>query len=406
MSQELSLLVVEDDPNDVVLLLRLLKAGGFVAFHHVVADRAAMEAAMREWKFDLVVADYELPGFGGMQALALASELLPDAPFILFSGTIGEEAAVAAMKAGAADYVHKDRPARLVPAIARELRDAEERRKRREAERALAIERERHVKELEEANRFLREADKHKDEFVAVVSHELRTPLTVVIGYADLLARGVVGELTPAQADVAGHIGRGARKLLGLVTDLLEYAQLQAGRVELQFAPTDLGDLAAELAKEFRTEAEARGTRLAIAVQGDGTPRLDGQRVRAVLRHLVGNALKFTPQGGRVDVQMTATGEEVVAEVRDTGVGIAPELQARLFESFRQADMSNTRHAGGLGLGLGIARALVGALGGTIGVQSTPGEGSTFWFRLPVGVPRPASAAKDPSECSPNSPNS
>ena len=102
------------------------------------------------------------------------------------------------------------------------LRDADERVKRREAERLLVEERERHVQELEEANRQLREADRHKDEFVSVISHELRTPLTVVIGYADLLNRGVVGQLTPAQADVAGHIGRGARRLLALVMDLLE----------------------------------------------------------------------------------------------------------------------------------------------------------------------------------------
>ncbi|MDB5102174.1 MAG: response receiver histidine kinase [Cyanobacteria bacterium RYN_339] len=403
MSAELDVLVVEDDPGDVILLLRLLKAGGFTANHRVVADLAGLRDALAQWRWHLVVSDYELPGFGGMEALAATRALAPDTPFILFSGTIGEEAAVAAMKAGAADYVHKDRPARLAPAIARELREAEARRARVAAERAFVEERERHVKELEAANRYLLEADRHKDEFVSVVSHELRTPLTVVMGYADLLGRGVVGDLTPAQADVTGHIGRGARKLLDLVMDLLEYAQLQAGRVEFQFAPTDLVALKAEVEQQFRVAAEAKAIILALEVSGRPNPRMDGQRLRGILRHLVGNALKFTPQGGRVDVRLAATADELAVEVRDTGVGIAPELQARLFEGFRQADMSNTRQAGGLGLGLGIARGMVAALGGTIGVESSPGEGSRFWCRLPVAGTRTAGPAVEEPECSRNS---
>ena len=120
-------------------------------------------------------------------------------------------------------------------------------------------------------------------------------------------------------------------------------------------------------------------------------------------RHLVGNALKFTADGGRVELHLAATAEELLAEVRDNGVGIAPEHQARLFEGFRQGDMSSTRVAGGLGLGLAIARAMVSALGGTIGVKSAPGEGSTFWLRLPLQEGRVRWGAKDGHRCSPNS---
>jgi signal transduction histidine kinase len=407
MTRALELLVVEDEPLDVQLLLRLVKAAGFAPTHRAVATREDLEAALNERRWDLVISDYELPGFGGLQALGVTMELAPDTPFILFSGTIGEEAAVGALKAGAGDYVHKDRPARLGPAIARELRDADERVKRREAERLLVEERERHVQELEEANRQLREADRHKDEFVSVISHELRTPLTVVIGYADLLNRGVVGQLTPAQADVAGHIGRGARRLLALVMDLLDYAQLQAGRMAPQLDPTDLAAVVADLDQEFRPAAQAKRIQYDTGWDGaERAPRLDGQRLRTVLRHLVGNALKFTPDGGRVELHLAATAEELTAEVRDNGVGIAPEHQARLFEGFRQGDMSSTRVAGGLGLGLAIARAMVSALGGTIGVRSAPGEGSTFWLRLPLQDGRLRGAAKEGRQCSPNSPRS
>jgi signal transduction histidine kinase len=368
-----------------------------------VDSAQAMREALAKRTWDLVISDFKLPRFSGLEALAICQAHGKDVPFVLFSGTIGEEAAVAIMKAGAADYVHKDKPTRLVAVVDRELREATERRTRREAERRLTLERELYLRELEAANRELREADRHKDEFLGVVSHELRTPLTVVIGYADVLRRNVVGELSPSQLAAADHIATAAERLLALITDLLDYAQLQAGRFSPQCAATDVSELVEALERELAPRARARELEFNVNAEGHGLAWIDGQRTRTVIHQLATNALKFTGPGGRVDIWLRLVDGELAVEVQDTGVGISSADQARLFEGFRQVDMSDARSVGGLGLGLGLARAIVTALGGKIGVRSEPGQGSTFWFRLPASAPGAVSTSQEAPPCSPSS---
>ncbi len=241
--------------------------------------------------------------------------------------------------------------------------------------------------ELEALNTRLKEMDRIKSNFVNLVSHELRTPLSAVRGYAEFLEDRLGGPLTEEQATYVTEIQRGAQRLQALLDDLLDFARVDAGTFRLAREEIDLVALVGKTLESLRPLAVARQ----IALEGPkGEARLslraDPGRVSQILVNLVGNALKFTPARGRVSVSVLALGAEARVEVDDNGSGIAPEHVPHLFERFYQVDSGNSRGSGGAGLGLPIAKALVEAHGGQIGVTSTPGIGSQFWFTLPMTI--------------------
>jgi signal transduction histidine kinase len=229
----------------------------------------------------------------------------------------------------------------------------------------------------------LQQADRTKDEFLSVISHELRTPLNFITGFASTLADEVQGQLNSAQREAVHKILNGSERMLLLVDDLLDYAKIQSGRFELGPQPTSYGPLVSEAVALMRALADPKGITLETDVRVDGKPNFDGARVIQVLTNLLSNAVKFTEAGGTVSVRAYRRDDVVVTEVRDNGLGIAAEDMPKLFTRFQQLDMGNSRRAGGTGLGLAICKALVEAHGGGIGVESTPGAGSTFWFTLP-----------------------
>jgi signal transduction histidine kinase len=237
--------------------------------------------------------------------------------------------------------------------------------------------------DLRLANERLLQADRYKDEFLSVISHELRTPLNFITGFASLLEDAVLGAVNPTQRDALRKIMNGADRMLRLVDDLLDFAKLQSGRFELLPEPTACRPLVEEVVALMRPLADAKRIEIDVDVDVPGTPLLDGDRVSQVLTNLVSNGLKFTPAGGALVVRGFDRGGDVVFEVADTGVGIAPADVPKLFHRFRQLDMGATRQASGTGLGLAICKAIVEVHGGRIGVESAPGVGSKFWFALP-----------------------
>jgi signal transduction histidine kinase len=250
---------------------------------------------------------------------------------------------------------------------------------------ALAIENARLFGELEQKSRELEVASRHKSEFLANMSHELRTPLNAVIGFSEVLGERMFGELNDKQAEYVQDILSSGRHLLSLINDILDLAKVEAGRVELELAPFSLPAALDGTLTLVRERASRHGLALSLVVEaGIDEIVADERKIRQVILNLLSNAVKFTPDGGRVEVRAGPANGSVEISVRDTGIGIAPEDQAVIFEEFRQVGSDYAKKREGTGLGLALARRFVELHGGKIRVESAVGQGSTFTFTIPV----------------------
>ncbi|WP_373190795.1 ATP-binding protein [Halomonas sp.] len=241
--------------------------------------------------------------------------------------------------------------------------------------------------ELDLAHRRALEANRVKSEFLANMSHEIRTPLNGIVGFCRLLGRS---QLEPRQREWLDQMQRACDNLLMLVNDVLDFSKLEAGRVELETLPLDMVALVDEVLGLQAPLSQQKGLQLLGLVYDDVPANLQGDpmRIRQVLTNLVNNAIKFTDQGEvivRVMLEEAEAGRMVLqVSVSDTGMGLSEEARRRLFQAFQQADISHHREFGGTGLGLAICRQLVEQMGGEIDVKSVPGQGSTFFFMLPL----------------------
>jgi signal transduction histidine kinase len=250
---------------------------------------------------------------------------------------------------------------------------------------ALAIQNARLFHEIEDKSRQLEAASRHKSEFLANMSHELRTPLNAVIGFSEVLLQRMFGALNDKQDEYLKDIYASGQHLLSLINDILDLSKIEAGRMELAPAPFHLPTALENAVTLVRERAGRHG----IALQLDIDPQLgevvgDERKIKQVLLNLLSNAVKFTPERGRISLKAGQRDGAVEISVTDTGVGIAPEDQAAIFEEFRQVGSDETRKQEGTGLGLTLAKKFVELHGGRIWVESEVGRGSTFTFTLPL----------------------
>ncbi len=246
--------------------------------------------------------------------------------------------------------------------------------------------------ELKRLNAELDHANRLKDQFLANISHELRTPLNSIIGFSDLLLTEEVGHLTATQRDFLETVARNGRHLLQLISELLDLSKIAAGRMSLVVEPLDLEGLLREAATSVHAQVDSRKQQLEVKLPPESlTVSADRVRVQQVLLNLLSNAIKFTADAGHITLSFAPgdDGKSVRVSVTDTGIGIAPADQSKLFREFVQLDASPSRRFEGTGLGLALSKRLIELHGGTIGVESELGKGSTFWFTLP----RPERAA-------------
>jgi PAS domain S-box-containing protein len=246
------------------------------------------------------------------------------------------------------------------------------------------VQNERLLRELEDKSAQLEAASRHKSEFLANMSHELRTPLNAIIGFSEVLVERMFGDINDKQLEYLQDILESGRHLLSLINDILDLAKIEAGRMELEPADFDLPSAIDNALILVRERASRRGITLSSSIDERlGTIRGDERKVKQVLLNLLSNALKFTSEGGRIDLGARLHEEVAEVSVADTGIGIAPADQEAVFEEFRQVGTSDNK-AEGTGLGLALSRKFVTLHGGKIWVQSEVGRGSTFTFTLPV----------------------
>ena len=240
-----------------------------------------------------------------------------------------------------------------------------------------------------------KELDRMKSEFVAVVSHEVRTPLTSIKGSLELLGDERFHVLPPPQKELLSICQANTERLINLINDILDFSKLESSKLSLQFESVDVGRLVPEAVDHIRNLAAMKGIAIDVHMEGSaGVIDADPMRIAQVITNLLGNAIKFSPENGKIEIWARGDDAEVTVDIKDHGKGIAPRDLSRLFQRFAQLDSSTTRKAGGTGLGLVISKGIVEQHGGKIWVESTMEKGSTFSFSLP----RERSTVDDPED--------
>jgi signal transduction histidine kinase len=378
-NKALRALIADDSENDVLLLVRVLRKAGYEPVYERVWTAPAMKAALQRQAWDIVISDYEMPNFGGFEALQLLKESGHDLPFILVSGVVSEETAVAAMKAGAHDYIMKRNLARLVPAIERELREAQTRVARKAAEAALRQSEEqlRQVQKIEAMGRL-----------AAGVAHDFNNILTVITGHSELLSRQLDAD-DPRRKN-AEQIEKAAYRAAGLTRQLLIFSRKQVIEPRVLNLNAVILNIKKMLCRLIGEDIEF----CTLLDPAAGHIKADPGQIKQVIMNLAVNARDAMPTGGKLTVTTANitpdknhlknfpdmdAGDYVMLAIADTGTGMSEEVKAHLFEPFFTTKPPGT----GTGLGLATCFGIVKQNTGHINVQSELGSGTTFKIYFP-----------------------
>ena len=422
------LLIVDDEESVAITMAAILELDGY-SVTTALSGPAALEQIESE-VFDLVLTDLRLNDFDGMDVLAATRRRSPDTVVIVLTGYASLESAVTALREGAYDYMLK--PADVEDLRATVARGFERRRLGQQlrervseleaADRTIkelndslqervaraTVDLQHRVRELDEAKREiqasygkLQELDKLKSQFLSIASHELKTPITAMSGFVQIAVRRVKRRLAagPPHADdwkkeedtlleQLEVVHRQTGKLARLVDELLDVSRIESGRLELLIADVDLPELVAEVMLRHQLMGTKHEFKLSADPDGAFHVRGDRDHLEQVLNNLIGNAMKYSPDGGSIDLQMTRVDEqEVELRIVDHGIGIRPEELARVFGLFYRSPDRVARDVGGMGLGLFITKEIVDRHHGRIWADCNVGQGTTFHVALPATIP-------------------
>ena len=366
-SQALRALIVEDNSSDVELMVRELRLGGFDVIYDVAQSETEFRALVRANSYAVVLADFTLPQWRGLDALQVLREEKLNTPFILVSGALGDLSAVECIKQGVSDYILKDRLARLPSAVRGALQEQRLREERQQAQQDLAQK----VQELARSNQEL-------EQFAYVASHDLQEPLRMVAAYTELLAERYRGKLD-TQADKYIHYAvNGARRMQTLIQDLLAFSRV--GRQQVEFAMVNFEQVVDLAIANLQTAiAESKAV-----IKRESLPTLPAAQslMVHVFQNLISNAIKFRGSSTPcVEIHAERSFGEWTFSVADNGIGIAPEYSEEVFVIFKR--LHTREEFPGNGIGLALCRKIIERHGGRIRVTSQAGKGSTFRFTIP-----------------------
>jgi signal transduction histidine kinase len=372
------ILVVDDEPV-VRHVCQLSLASDDYDIFVTENGMRAMEKLRSEAEIAIVLTDLKMPGMSGMELLQAIKRDFAHIEVIMMTGFATIENAVEAMKLGAHDFLLKPLKAEQIRLVVDKCREK------------ITLNRENRA--LKDANEKLRELQMVKDKFIAITSHELRTPVSHLRGYLSILNEDYFHTLAPEEkSDCMRVINAAVLDLEQIVTDMSDLLALEQDALAIKRESTDLNELLQQIAQEFKLAAHARRQNLSWHPSPQiNAAYVDRLKIKVMVSELMQNAIKFTPDGGCIDLSLQQEGEFGVISVRDTGVGIAPEDLGRIFEKFYEVQSSDHHSSsktgfmgGGLGLGLSLARAIAEAHDGGIKVKSAPNQGSTFQVFLPL----------------------
>ena len=368
---KLHVLLVEDNPLDAELVLRALRQDGFEVSTVLVQDESEFTLALHTRCAEVVLADYNLPNWTGMEVLNVLRREGLDIPMILVSGALGDVTAVECIRQGATDYVLKDGLARLPDVVRRALREKNERSLRQQAEKDLA----KKADELARSNADL-------EQFAYVASHDLQEPLRMVAAYTQLLSERYRGKLDENADKFIGYASEGALRMQVLIQDLLAFSRV--GRANAAYSYVDCNAVIEEVRQILGSAIAESGAVLGHAE----LPAIwaDRTQVTQIFQNLIGNAIKFRgKQPPEILVNVENAEENWIFSVSDNGIGIAPEFAQNIFVVFQRLH-TRTEYPGN-GIGLAICKKIIERSGGKIWVESRPDCGSTFKFTIPLRVP-------------------
>jgi hypothetical protein len=374
-AQKIKILFVEDLPDDAEMAQRVIRAADIQFIPMLVDTEPEFKDALRNFNPDLVISDYSMPRFDGMSALKITREMPETIPFIVLTGSMNEETAVACMKAGANDYVIKEQIKRLPYAVTEAIEKNEIRK-----------EKEKLMEDLVSAKNRAEESDRLKTAFLANMSHEIRTPMNGILGFLELLNDTDLSH--EERLSYVQVINKSGERLLDTINDIIELSKIESGQSEVNIEALDINDILDYQCGFFQHRAEQKGLDFKVFKDlslGENKLLSDKSKLESILVNLIKNAIKFTHEGF-VECSITCKNEHIVISVTDSGPGIPKDRQEAIFERFVQADLAITRPHEGSGLGLAIAKEYTTMLGGTISVDSEPGKGCRFTVVLPGAV--------------------
>ena len=399
MKSPLRILHLEDSRIEAELVQETLAAEGVTCHVARVETRDSFLAAIEKGGVDLILSDHKLPSFDGTAALALAREKCPDVPFVVLSGTLGEELAIETLKSGATDYVLKQRLTRLGPSVRRALLEAEERTERKRAEVALRESNrrlERTLAELRETQQQVVQQERLRalGEMASGVAHDFNNALAKILGFNELLLSSPQKLSDPEVVkQYSQMINTAAQDGANVVRRLREFYRKRS-ETEV-FAPVNLNALVQQAISltEPKWKGQAQANAVTIALQTDlqEIPSVAGNEadLREILSNMIFNAVDAMPAGGTITLRTRHENEQVSLEVNDTGTGMTEEVRRRCLEPF-----FSTKGERGTGLGLAIVYGIVQRHGGSVDIQSEVGKGSTFRLHLPIHTGQSAPVAE------------